>query len=81
VCKYLEIRPSPDRSPPCPSVEKHSRLWRLTGYISIFESKYNIYFGGSFSHSLRNQVSDRSNEVVHRPILSLDVYSKFYYFK
>jgi hypothetical protein len=24
VCKYLEIRPSPDRSPPGPSVEKHS---------------------------------------------------------
>jgi hypothetical protein len=24
VCKYLEIRPSPDRSPPGPGVEKHS---------------------------------------------------------
>jgi hypothetical protein len=24
MCKYLEIRPSPDRSPPGPSVEKHS---------------------------------------------------------
>jgi hypothetical protein len=24
VCIYLEIRPSPDRSPPGPSVEKHS---------------------------------------------------------
>jgi hypothetical protein len=23
-CKHLEIRPSPDRSPPEPSVEKHS---------------------------------------------------------
>jgi len=24
VCKYLEIRPSPDRSPPDPNVEEHS---------------------------------------------------------
>jgi hypothetical protein len=30
VCKYLEIRPSPDRSPPGPSVEKHSGQWTFS---------------------------------------------------
>ncbi|KAJ1641323.1 hypothetical protein T492DRAFT_153883 [Pavlovales sp. CCMP2436] len=40
VCKYLEIRPSPDRSPPDPSVEKHSEQGTFAEHTDTEHSEH-----------------------------------------
>jgi len=67
LCKYLEIRPSPDRSPPDPSVEKHSDQGTLAEYTDtvpvftdvITPAEAGQYYLDQYQHLKSHQIQDQ----------------------